>query len=470
MLFNSLDFVVLVLLTMGLFYCGPLRRLQTGILILASSVFYAYGQPVLLLLLYASIAINAVTSHRIARARDTARRKAWALGGVAANLAVLGTFKYGPLAASVFGVGEGNSLGNWLLHVPLPIGISFYTFQGISLVIDTFREVERPGEAAAETRGFWRHAVDCTLFVGFFPQLVAGPIVKAHDFMPQIRAKRLADVPWEEAVRCLIAGYFLKMVVADNLSDLTGILVYPHFRTASSSMLLAALFGFSCQIFADFAGYSLIAIGVAALFGYRLRPNFMFPYISRSLSEFWRRWHISLSSWLKEYLYFPLGGNRRGPARTYFNLLIVMVLGGLWHGAGWNYALWGFYHGLGLAVERALGRPETKEGSAPGIWRCVVIFVFVSFGWLLFKLSSLTEMGMFLHALCTQWAYPEGAYFFAYVLVYSLPVIVYHALYLLRESGRLVLPDLARNVLLGGALAAIVLCAGPPGEFIYFQF
>ena len=237
------------------------------------------------------------------------------------------------------------------------------------------------------------HFRNTALFKSFFPYLVAGPIVKAHEFYPQIEAKNLQDIAWETAFRCLVVGYFLKMVVADNLKDATFWIEYPHFLRHSSVGLLALLFGFSMQIFADFAGYSLIAIGLGHLFGYNLPTNFNFPYLSRSFSEFWKRWHISLSTWLRDYLYFPLGGNRKGKIRTYLNLFIVMFLGGLWHGASWKYAVWGSFHGLALAVERLF----RNKINLPRHWvldslRVLVVFSFVTFAWLLFRLPTLKQV------------------------------------------------------------------------------
>jgi alginate O-acetyltransferase complex protein AlgI len=262
----------------------------------------------------------------------------WAIFGVVLNLLVLGFFKYAGLFALSFSewFGVGIRPGHWLVLLPLPIGISFYTFQGISLVVDVYRyghEKNRAVFGMNHCRSFWEHYFKTVFFVCFFPQLVAGPIVKAHDFFPQIAYKRRSELRLEPALRYLILGYFLKIGVADNLQAQTFWIAYPYFLKFSSVELLALLFGFSMQIFADFAGYSLIAIGTARLFGYRLPANFNFPYIARSFSEFWRRWHISLSSWQKECLYFALGGRRRSSGRTYSNLFLVMFLGGLWHGA-----------------------------------------------------------------------------------------------------------------------------------------
>ena len=347
MLFNSFSFVYLVLATFAVFYTA--KSWQTAILILASFVFYAFNSPKLLLLLLISVLINIVVSHQVVHSHGN--KKAIATIGVVLNLLILIFFKYSPLLGSTF-FPETSSIGEFLIHIPLPIGISFFTFQGISLVIDTYKENAEQVDEKLVPSSLWKHSLNTTLFISFFPQLVAGPIVKSKDFIPQISVKTLADIDVRKCFKDIVTGYFLKMVVADNLSDVTQMMMYPYFETRSGVDLLSMLFGYSMQIFADFAGYSLIAIGIAGLFGYRLRDNFMFPYISTSFAEFWRRWHISLSSFLKEYLYFPLGGNRKGKSRTYLNLFLTMLLGGLWHGAAWSYAVWGAYHGLALGIER----------------------------------------------------------------------------------------------------------------------
>lgn len=468
MLFNSYSFVLLVLITFALFYWPLLRALQSYTLIAASLAFYAFGQPVLVILLLVSILINATSSYYILHSSALSTRKTWAVLGVGMNLAVLFFFKYGALAVNTFALG-GSSLGHLIVTLPLPIGISFFTFQGISLVVDVFRQKE--GQARLiQHRSAWHHFVDTALFKSFFPQLIAGPIVKAHDFYPQIVPKSFRAVAWGGVFRALVTGYFLKMVVADNLKDLTFWVAYPYFLNFSTPSLLAMLFGYSMQIFADFAGYSLIAIGVARLFGYELMENFNFPYISQSLSEFWRRWHISLSTWLREYLYFPLGGNRRGAVRTYLNLMLVMALGGLWHGAAWSYAVWGIFHGAGLAVERFFGWDKPARHALGAVLRGIGIFAFVTFGWLLFKLPNFSHFLIFVRTCCTNMGKPDDPRLIAYILFYSLPVVAYHALYLRKQRVGVAVPVRWQPLAYGACLFALLVNSGSPGAFIYFQF
>lgn len=461
--FYTSSFVCLVAITFVLFYLPPLRRWQNLVLIAASFVFYAYALPVLLLLLLFAITLDAACSYRAVF--DGGRP--WTARGITLNLAMLGAFKYGPLVASTLAaLGLGARTLAAFSALPLPIGISFYTFEGISLVADANR-----GGVTME-RGFGRHWLRTALFVSFFPHLVSGPILKAHQFLPQVKPKRLAEVPWDLAFRQLVAGYFLKMVVADNLAAYTRTYMSPGvFELQSSLLLLAMVFAYSMQIFADFAGYSLIAIGIAALFGYELPANFDFPYISRSFSEFWTRWHISLSTWLREYLYIPLGGNRRGRVRTYLNLMIVMALGGLWHGAAWSYMVWGLWHGLALAVERFTRDAWQGDRWWPEWLRAPWVFAYVSVGWVLFCFPDFRQVLAFARAVATHWRYGTDLTVLFNLAVYSLPVLVYHALYLWqrRASARGFSPGW-QAAAYGALLVLLMLNSGKANAFIYFQF
>ncbi|WP_158655965.1 MBOAT family O-acyltransferase [Helicobacter sp. 'CLO3_human'] len=342
-------------------------------------------------------------------------------------------------------------------------------------------------------RGFFKHYRNTLFFIGFFPQLVAGPIVKAHEFYPQIATKYLKTIDFYASTKILILGYFLKMVIADNLKDQTFWMHPPYFQAYDALTLLALLFGYSVQIFADFAGYSLIAIGVAKLFGYNLPQNFNFPYISASFAEFWRRWHISLSTWLKQYLYIPLGGSRKGKFRTYCNLFIVMALGGLWHGAYISYMVWGVYHGLFLAIERFL-----KENLKPAFMTrlprfsnllaqsalvyCVrVAFVFgvVSFGWILFKLRDFSDVVLYVSEIFCEPSGQRGNALLLMILCYSAPIFVYYARYVVclrmehkgkSQQSTCKCRQITESALFGVLLFFIFTNSGSSGAFIYFQF
>ncbi|WP_223156731.1 MBOAT family O-acyltransferase [Sulfurovum lithotrophicum] len=440
-------------------------------MIISSFVFYTYGQPILSLLLLSSASINAVASYFVYFENNKRRKKQYAFLGVAFNLAVLSFFKYSPLfgrALEHFRSLDG--IGDFLVSIPLPVGISFYTFQGISLVVDLYRSNHQSECPLFKVdRNFIRHYIHTIFFISFFPQLVAGPIVKAYEFYPQIKTKYLEEINFESAFKILIIGYFLKMVIADNLKDQTFWMMFPYFQVHSSYTLMTMLFGYSIQIFTDFAGYSLIAIGVAKLYGYDLPKNFNFPYISKSFSEFWTRWHITLSTWLKEYLYIPLGGNRRGRVRTYINLFIVMLLGGLWHGAAWSYMFWGAYHGILLAGERfILQRYGIPNNRYLDIVRILMVFILVTLGWLLFKLPEFPQVILYCNAMIHNFNYPVNQTIITYVALYTFPVALYYVNYLLRtRTGKNYLDT---SIVYAIMLLNIFINSGSSGEFIYFQF
>ncbi|HLT80698.1 MAG TPA: MBOAT family O-acyltransferase [Cyclobacteriaceae bacterium] len=467
MLFNSFAFVVLLLITFALYYAPRMSRLQVPVLIISSMIFYAYNQPVLLLLLLLSIAINIFTSYAVTYGNPNFR-KVYAILGVVLNLSILLFFKYSPLFGKTL-FQETSSIGEFLISIPLPIGISFFTFQGISLVVDVFKENYFTDHEVIPS-SFRQHAMRTAFFIGFFPGLVAGPIVKAHDFLPQIKVKHFKDIDWERCFRLLVMGYFLKMVIADNLKEFTFWITYPYFEGLKTASLVALLFGYSFQIFADFAGYSLIAIGLAKLFGYNFKDNFNFPYISLSFKEFWKRWHISLSSFLMEYLYFPLGGNRKGKVRTYINLMVTMILGGLWHGAAWSYAVWGTFHGIALAVERFItDRVKLNANLVVNTIKGAMVFCFVTLAWLLFKLPEFSHVIKYFKAMSVNEGLLSGS-LLLYIMLYSLPVVLYHVNYLVRERMAYEPVRRMEYIPYGLMLFLIVTNSGPAGAFIYFQF
>jgi alginate O-acetyltransferase complex protein AlgI len=385
-----------------------------------------------------------------------------------------------------------------LKAIPLPIGISFYTFHGISMIVDVARgEVTREGGAlvtgGSKSGRFAKGVRDIGFYLLFFPQLVAGPIVKAKEFWPQIAAKRIEDIPWKLVIRALITGYFLKIFVADNLSERTVSLTLGAASLAATGPinLLSLLYCYTLQIFADFAGYSLIAIGLAAMFGYRFPINFNFPYLSTSITEFWKRWHMSLSGWLRDYLYIPLGGNRKGAGRTYLNLFLVMFLGGLWHGAEWKFALWGSLHGLALAAERLVSRnqkpdprnqtvPTTRLTSSSGLWSLISGFLLWLFTfhlvtalWLTFLMPDMGSIVAFFKGVFSGRTGFSGPPIFS-LLFYGTPVVLYHAWGWLKEhrerlSSRLELSSL-EPILHGVMIFLILTNPGAPRGFIYFQF
>ncbi|MFV0330632.1 MAG: MBOAT family O-acyltransferase [Dysgonomonas sp.] len=468
MLFNSYIFILLLVITFGLYYIPKLGRFQVLILIIASLVFYSYDQLEFVLLLLFSAGVNILTSYYVVYG-NVKRKKTLALTGVIVNLCALAFFKYSPLISKTF-LDPSDSIGNFLLHIPLPIGISFFTFEGISLLMDVWKEKYVDNKQIVP-KSLAKHAQHTLFFISFFPHLIAGPILKAHEFFPQIKEKYFRDIQWEAAFKNLVTGYFLKMVIADNLKDFTHLMAEPYYF--SSITLFILVLGYSFQIFADFAGYSLIAIGLAKLFVYNFNINFNFPYISTSFKEFWKRWHISLSTFLMEYLYFSLGGNRKGKVRTYFNLLLTMTLGGLWHGAAWTYALWGFTHGAALAIERYINDNTTLKLNRLGtIIKGIFVFLFVSAAWILFRLTP-DGVKLFVYYAwenLTKSLSVLDIHLITFTLMYSLPVILYHAIYLYKDKKYW--PQIKRTeyIFYAVMLFLIITNSGTSGSFIYFQF
>ena len=421
--------------------------------------------------------------------RSPRSRKAILLFSVAANLGILGFFKYfdffaGSAASLLSAIGL--PLETRLLNLVLPVGISFYTFQTLSYTIDVYR-----GRIGAH-----KSLLDFAVFVAFFPQLVAGPIVRAREFLPQVsRPRRLNLKQVYEGGYLILWGLFKKVVIADNLA----ILVDQIFLTDSmhpeaggryllGGAVLVALYAFALQIYCDFSAYSDIARGCAKMMGFDIRLNFNLPYFASNPAEFWRRWHISLSTWLRDYVYIPLGGNRKGPRRTCINLALTMVLGGLWHGAAWTFVLWGVYQGVLLIVHRALMPwinraaefwPRRYRGA--GHWIAVFgFFHLVCFGWLIFRAESVEQVGRMLQALGTPWLWwlIAGANTLAGTGVWTLlgfaaPLMVMQ----IAQQRRGDLNVLLRTPAFVRGLAYVVMFyglvfyeGGLHREFIYFQF
>lgn len=471
--YTSNVFLFFFCLTFVAYYLVSNFRWQLLVLVIASLFFYAWQSPPLLAIFLCSWFITGLSSYGVLTANSPFRAKLFATSGVIINLLLLGFFKYKFLVIqniSALPHQAPQTLGDWLILAPLPIGISFYTFHGISLLVDIYR-----GNTPIFTDrrpSITKHLSETLLYLVFFPQLIAGPIIKAKDFYPQVTLKRYQDIDFTGCFRILVVGYFLKSVIADNLSEQTFWISYPYFQWKSSGDLLLLLYGYSAQIFADFAGYSLIAIGLAKLLGYKLPDNFNFPYMSSSISEFWRRWHISLSSWLRDYLYIPLGGNKKGEVRTYINLIVVMFLGGLWHGAAWSFAIWGLWHGFGLVVERPWinSRAFTSTNLFIKGVRIFLVFNFVTIGWLFFKLQDFSQAWIYLSMLFYSNA--GGIVTFTSIttvlsiLIYSFFVFSYHVL----GKYSAVLPNLIKDSAYGVMLFLIATNSGPSAPFIYFQF
>ena len=359
MLFSTIDFVIFFIVVLTTISIFKQKKFQHLFLLFASYFFFYYSSNYLIVLLIASTILDYYLGHYIWKSNNQIKRKILLIISLCGNLGLLGFFKYADFAILQFNIlGNSIDMNNEIpiLDLALPIGISFYTFQTISYTVDIYRKKLQPSNSILEF----------ALFVSFFPQLVAGPIVRASEFLPQLRAKienfetsiKLRQIIINSqnlklGVTIMAIGFLKKMFFADNIAPFVNEIFANPIGHESFTIILATIaFGF--QIYGDFSGYSDIAIGAALILGFKLPMNFNKPYFATSPSDFWKRWHISLSSWLRDYLYIPLGGNKKSHVRTYVNLAIVMFLGGLWHGASWNFIIWGLLHGSYLAIHRLI--------------------------------------------------------------------------------------------------------------------
>jgi len=400
MVFTSLVFVKFFFLVLvALAICRTRWQRQLAIL-LASMVFYGYWNVRYLLLLATPSVIDYFCALRISGTEDPKRRKFWLVLSIVSNLGLLGYFKYANFFLQSFGKLFGRDVT--VLHILLPVGISFYTFKTMSYTIDVYRRHIEP------CRSWWKYA----MFVTYFPELVAGPIVRASVFLPQMT--RSLRPSWPRAyvgLQLVALGFSKKLLVADRLAKFVDA-VFAHPSLYSGGTVWSAVIAYSLQIYCDFSGYSDIAIGISRIIGFDLPENFNMPYSSTSITEFWRRWHITLSQWLRDYLYIPLGGNRKGKIRTYINLTITMLLGGLWHGANWTFVVWGALHGLALAVHKLwMDLTPEKKWKVPGIVGWAITYVYVCFCWVLFRAqdfhSAMVMMGKMvgIHSAGVQYVY-----------------------------------------------------------------
>ncbi len=380
MLFNTVGFFVFLAVVLAAFYASP-RPLRKPVLLAASYFFYASWNPWFIPLLLTLTLVDYGAGILLETVRAS-RRTLVLFASLSANLGFLGFFKYTNFLLGNLRALTGGDPAAYHLAIVLPLGISFHTFQSMSYVIDVYR-----GEQKAI-----RNLLDYALFICFFPQLVAGPIVRARDFFRDLlgwRPPTTGDVT--RGLFLLFLGLAKKMALADSFAIVADRYFGDVAGNPGAPAAWSGVFAFGMQIYFDFSGYTDMAIGMARLFGFHFPVNFRRPYLAASVTEFWRRWHISLSSWLRDYLYVPLGGSRRGRLATYRNLMITMLLGGLWHGASWNFVIWGGYHGALLATERALGRGgDARLERRPWLYpaRALATFVLVLVGWVFFRAAD----------------------------------------------------------------------------------
>lgn len=464
MLFSSLEFAIFLCCVLGVLFVVRSNSARKPFLLAASYYFYAYWDYRFLSL----ILISTLTDYTVGRAleftRNELRRKWLLVTSLVVNLGLLGYFKYcNFFIESAAPLLEGLGLHAGTLDIILPVGISFYTFQTLSYTIDVYRR-KMP---------VCKCPFDFALFVAFFPQLVAGPIVRASHFIPQLgQATRLNAEDLYEGFRRFTFGLAKKVFLADRLAMYVDFVFENHALMDTPTVWLGVA-AYTLQIYFDFSGYSDMAIGVARMMGYDLGENFNFPYLSRSFSEFWRRWHISLSSWVRDYLYIPLGGNRGGVAKTSLNLMLTMLLMGLWHGAAWTFVFWGGLHGLGLVTERiAYGKetirpPHTVASGVLG-WGYTMLVAVV--GWVFFRAQSFEAAGtiikrMFVPSSGVTWLHP-------FVLAVLSATVMWHIAQAFSRTDWLLEKKGWYTPALLFSLLWLVVIFYPKGftPFIYFQF
>ena len=474
MLFNSLAFVAFFAVMLALYYTLRSWRLQKLLLLLGSYLFYAAWNPPFVLLLWISTAVDWFAAKRMATEERHGRRVALLCLSLVANLGLLGFFKYGGFVLENFQ----NVVGFYGMtfeaakpDIILPVGISFYTFQTMSYTLDVFLRRSGPSNSL----------LNFALYVTFFPQLVAGPIVRATQFLPQCELPRRATRQMFSWGMFLVTlGLFQKIVLADTMLAPAAETVFGWSRGPLATLdAWAGVLAFSGQIFFDFAGYSTTAIGVALCFGFSLPDNFRCPYAAIGFSDFWKRWHISLSSWLRDYLYIPLGGNRRGRLRTDVNLMVTMLLGGLWHGASWTFVVWGGLHGLYLAVERWLkkgfGNAAWVHSTAGKVFLGLLTYFLVNITWVFFRADGFGSAQLILLAMFG--VIRDGAQVLPTLDLLKVVVVV-SALVMTHWVHRSIpaeaaaerLPGWAHGLVWAAMLVLLVLTQGSDNAFIYFQF
>lgn len=465
MSFVTATFLVFLVVTYTFWRVLPHKPAKV-FLCFAGLVFYAWWFPPYVLLLLTSGVIDYVCSLKMRS--DARRAKQWLIASILTNLSFLVFFKYTNLFLKTFYILSGHAglkIDPVYLHLILPLGISFYTFQSLSYTIDVYRKKLEP----------CKNPFDFFVYLSFFPHLVAGPILRASDFIPQLATRRPLTIgDWHFFVYRISRGFFLKVVIADNIAPQ----VVKIFSTDPSRLhRVECWYGmllFSAQIFCDFAGYSDIAIGTARLLGLGIKENFNNPYSARGIGDFWKRWHISLTSWFRDYVYISLGGNRVSKARTYFNIFFIFLISGFWHGASWTFVAWGAIHGLGLLIERRL-KETPSIVSLSRFFICRVGYqafsmLFVMFAWVAFRAGAFGYMTAYWKALL----FGAGGFSSGMFSLTALGMLAMFAALTVHEALK------ERNIIKSSLprmyieamffFTAILLLQGEPSDFIYFQF
>ena len=471
MVFNSLTFVAFFACVLGL-HSLPLPWTTRKVnLLVASYLFYSAWNPPFVILLWISTVVDWYAAQALVKSERQAARRAWMLLSVIVNLGMLSYFKYGKFALANFAAlmsAFGVHYTPPALEIVLPVGISFYTFATLSYTLDVYLRRAQPAS----------NFLDYALFVTFFPHLVAGPIMRPTELVPQLaEPRRATPSQLRFGLALMTIGLFQKIVLADTFLGGAADKLFGNDKAPGLLDAWTGTLAFSGQIFCDFAGYSTTAIGAAMCLGFAMPDNFRFPYAAIGFSDFWRRWHITLSSWLRDYVYIPLGGNRRGPARTYLALMSTMLIGGLWHGASWTFVVWGGLHGLYLAVERMLrGRFRGYEPSPVALLGFgVLTYALVNLTWVFFRASTFSRAWVVLQGMVgmngeAKALLPWGVIILTGVIVGG--VVLAHAL-MRRRTLESVIARTPAPVLavVWGVMAFLIIAAqGRGNAFIYFQF
>lgn len=465
MVFSSPEFLFVFLPVVLLVYFTVPSAWRNPVLLVFSLFFYGWGEPVYIILMIATILVDYAGGLLVAHFLPTSRKRARLAmaGAIVINLASLAFFKYYDfIAESLSAIPYFPTLPT--LGVSLPVGISFYTFQSLSYVVDVYR-----GDGRAQ-----KNPVTFGAYVTLFPQLIAGPIVRWCDVDDQLREREHSLDLFASGICTFVCGLAKKLILANSAGAMWDSLSAGVFDTPSVVGAWLGLLFYTFHIYFDFSGYSDMAIGLGKMFGFTFRENFYYPYIADSVTDFWRRWHISLSVWFREYVYIPLGGNRRGKARMLANILTVWLLTGLWHGAGWNFVLWGLYYGVLLILEKTVLAPLVEK--TPKFLRRAVTFVLVMFGWLLFAADGTAFIGTYLSAMFSgalfapgvAWDLARSLLLIAILAVGStpLPERVARRMY----ESRLGRALFAAAVLIAAVVSVAYMIASSYNPFLYFRF
>ena len=479
MLFNSVEFLIFLPIVFLLYWFifNKNLRFQNLLILVASYVFYGWWSYKFLGLLFLSTLLDYLYGFGVASSNKR-KSKVFLWLSIINNLGILAVFKYFNFFSQEFGVilqTLGLHVNPVLLDLALPVGISFYTFHGMSYVFDIYRSLQKPVNSL----------IDYAVFVSFFPLLVAGPIERANHLLPQVQMPRIFK--YDQAVegcRLILWGLFKKVVIADSIAVYVDD-IFQNYSNYNSLTLVIGAIGFAFQIYGDFSGYSDISLGTAKLFGFELLSNFKFPYFSRDIAEFWRRWHISLSSWFKDYLYIPLGGSKFGKIVAVRNTFIIFLVSGFWHGANWTFILWGFIHACGFIPLLLLKRNRLHVATVVAqdrIWpswielrQMLTTFVFVTFAWIFFRADNVTHAFNYLSHLITGfWHTPMQSLFAVSgkpIILYIIPV-VFIDWYLRHDERHLRTPKITKWIylILAYIIAYAFLSKDESNSFIYFQF